>query len=93
MVLIGTLLKGGGQADVAGADVPEEDAKGVGVHTAVVLAREELGRHVDGCAHDAATHHGLRLAEAQVRDLAAVVAIKLEKEQDLLTKNRALDKL
>jgi len=79
VVLAGALLERERQPHVAGADVPEEHAERVHVHRAVVLAREELGRHVDRRAHHAARHHRLRLAEAQVRDLGPVLRVQLPK--------------
>ena len=41
------------------------------------LTGEQLRGHVDGGPHDAARHHGLRLAEAQVCDLGPVLFVQL----------------
>lgn len=41
---------------------------------------KQLWSHVDGCSNDAARHHGLRFAEAQVSDLCTVLFVQLEKE-------------
>lgn len=42
---------------------------------------EQLGGHVDGGPHDAAGHHGLRFAEAQVGDLGPVPLVQLEQNR------------
>ena len=85
MVLVGALLEVLRQPDVAGAHVPQQDAEGVRVHAVVVLAGEELWRHMDGRAHDTATHHGLGLAETQISDLAAVVFVQLRERREFLS--------
>lgn len=41
---------------------------------------EELGSHVDGGAHDAARHHRLGFAEAQIRDLGTILFVQLGKK-------------
>ena len=56
---------------------PEEYAERVYIDGVVVVAGEQLRRHVDGRAHDAARHHRLRLAEPKVRQLAAVTLVQL----------------
>ena len=45
------LLKNEWQPDVAGTDVPEEDTKGIHIHTVVIVACEELWGHVYWGAH------------------------------------------
>ena len=70
-------LEVGGQARVASAHVPEEDGEGVDVDGAVVPAAEQLRGHVDRSADHRATHHRLRLTEAEVRQLAAVLSVQL----------------
>ena len=45
------------------------------------LTGEQLRGHVDGGAHDAAGHHGLGLAEAQVCDLRPVLFVQLGGER------------
>lgn len=67
---------------------PEEDAEGVDVDARLVRAGEHLGRHVDGRADDAAGHHRLRLAEAQVGQLAAVALVQLQVFVDANSLNR-----
>lgn len=42
---------------------------------------EELGSHVDGGAHDAARHHRLGFAEAQIRDFGPVLFVQLRKKK------------
>ncbi len=51
LVLAAAGLEVLGQLDGAGADVPEQDAERVDVHTGAVLGVEHLGTHVNGCAH------------------------------------------
>lgn len=46
--------------------------------------REELRSHVDGRSHDAAGHHGLRFAEAQVSYLCTVLLVQLPTEDSPL---------
>ena len=79
MVFISTLLKSRRQPDVTSTDIPEEDPERVGVYTAVILAREKFGRHVDRGSDYAATHHGFWLAEPEISDLAPVVLVQLYK--------------
>ena len=78
MVLVGALLEGGGQPHVARTHVPEEDAERVHVHAVVVVTGEQFGGHVYWRPHNAATHHGLGLAESQVRYFTTVVPVQLK---------------
>ncbi len=87
VVLVVALLKDLRQLHRAGADVPEKNAKGIHVDHAVVLASENLGRHVDGRADDAPWDHHLGLAETQVGDFGAVEAV----EEDVLQLNVSVD--
>ena len=66
---------------MASTHIPEEDSKGIDIHTVVIVTREELWRHVDGGPHDAARHHGLWLAETKVCDSAVVVFVQLGKKE------------
>jgi len=69
-------------SDGAGADEPEEHAERVDVDAAVVLRRQQFRRHVQRRAHHAAGHHRRRLAETEVRQLAAVVKVQLSTTTD-----------
>ncbi|RUS75380.1 hypothetical protein EGW08_016870, partial [Elysia chlorotica] len=84
LVLVGALLKRVRQAHVARTHVPEQDAERVDIHAVVIVTSKQLRRHVDGRAHDAAAHHRLRLAEAQVRDAAPVPLCDLNSYQNIL---------
>lgn len=62
---------------MASTHIPEQDAKGVHIHAVVVGAGKQLGCHVNGCANNAAAHHGFWFAETKVRDLATVFFVQL----------------
>ncbi len=78
LFLVAAGIKRPWEFGVVGADVPEEDSEGVDVDGIVVQPTEEFGGHVDGGSHDGACHHGLRLAEAQIRQAAPVAAVQLD---------------
>lgn len=48
--------------------------------TARTRTCKELWSHVDGGSNDAAGHHGLWFAEAQIGDLCTILFVQLEKE-------------
>ena len=62
---------------VVGADVPEEDPKGVDIDRVVIGTTEEFRRHVDGRSYDGARHHRLGFTETKICECTSVGRVKL----------------
>jgi len=66
------------KADCPGTDVPEQNTERVDIDAVVVLARHQLGRHVQRRANYTARHHRLRFTEPEICQSATVVCIQLQ---------------
>lgn len=83
ILLVRALLVDVGQAGLSGAEVPEEHPEGVDVDAVVVVAGQQLGRHVDWRPHHAAGHHHLHFAEPEVGQFGPVLFVQLRNEKVL----------
>ena len=77
LLLVLTGVKCSREFRIVGADVPEEDSKGVDVYCVVVGTGEKFGGHVNGRADDSTSHHSLRFAETEIRECTSVLIVKL----------------
>lgn len=64
------------------ADVPKQNPERVNVDRIVVIAREQLRRHMDRSADDRSRHHRFGLAKSQICDFRAIRVIQLQKKTD-----------